>query len=356
MSKCFSCGGDLNYKPGSLIQKCEYCGYEHEIPQSEEDIKELDFLEYLENEKGGVDLEEVTSVDCESCGAQVVLEENVAADECPYCGSRILKQNVSHQQIKPKSLLPFGITREQGGQEFKEWVASLWFAPNDFKQKSTLIEKLSGVYIPFWTYDSHAMTFYRGKRGDDYWVTEHYTTTVNGKSESRTRQVRKTRWTSVQGTVLDTFDDVLICGSNSLPEKKVDELEPWDLENLEEFSNQFTSGFKVENYQVSLEDGFVKAKDVMATEIEKTIKYDIGGDHQRITSMKTQYSDISFKHILLPIWISAYRYKDEVYRFLVNGRTGEVQGERPYSVIKITLLVLAIAAVVAGLVLAFSNK
>lgn len=356
MSKCFGCGGELNYEAGSTVQKCEYCGYEQQIPQSEDDIRELDFHAFVQESMGTVaELEEVKTVDCEGCGAQVSLADNVTADECPYCGGTVLHQDVAHQQIKPKSMLPFGIDRDKAAAEFKEWVSSLWFAPNELKEKSQLVEKLSGVYIPFWTYDSHAITYYHGKRGDDYYETEHYTETVDGKSVSKTRQVKKTRWRSVSGTVFDCFDDVLICASKSLPEDKVDKLEPWDLNNLEEYNPQYASGFRMENYQVSLEEGFDKAQDVMKTEIERTIERDIGGDHQRITSMKTQHSDVTFKHIMLPIWISSYRYKDEVYRFLVNGRTGEVQGERPYSAVKIAALVAVIASII-GVIAFFATQ
>ena len=85
--------------------------------------------------------------------------------------------------------------------------------------------------------------------------------------------------------------------------------------------------------------------------ITQLIKKDIGGDEQRIYSVNTKYNDITFKHVLLPIWISAYRFKNKVYRFLINGRTGEVQGERPWSVWKIIFFSLSIAAVVTGIVI-----
>ena len=89
----------------------------------------------------------------------------------------------------------------------------------------------------------------------------------------------------------------------------------------------------------------------MDARIRVLVCRDIGGDEQRIHSVKTQHDNVTFKHILLPVWISAYRYQNQVYRFLVNARTGEVQGERPYSWVKITLLVLAILAAVGIAVL-----
>jgi ABC-type transporter Mla subunit MlaD len=94
-------------------------------------------------------------------------------------------------------------------------------------------------------------------------------------------------------------------------------------------------------------DGNATAKQKMAHVIVQDVRHDIGGDVQRIDTVATSYSDETFKHILLPIWIAAYKYNAKTYRFLVNGQTGEVQGERPYSVWKITFAALAVAVVAA---------
>ncbi len=140
----------------------------------------------------------------------------------------------------------------------------------------------------------------------------------------------------------------MVLASNSLHEKYTNALEPWDMENITGYNDKFLSGFRSESYQVDVKTGFEKSKVKMDDGIRTTIRRDIGGDHQQITSMSTVYNDITFKHILLPIWLSAYRYNEKVFRFMINGRTGEVQGERPYSVVKIALTVLAVIAVGVG--------
>ena len=225
---------------------------------------------------------------------------------------------------------------------------SLWFAPNDLKKYVDNADKLNGIYIPYWTYDSNTNSDYTGQRGDNYVTTETYTTVVNGKSQTNTRTVTKIRWSYASGNVSNKFDDVLVLASNSLPEKYTNELEPWDLGNLTEYSDKFLSGFRTESYQVDVKTGFEKSKLIMDGGIRATVRRDIGGDHQQITSLSTVYNDITFKHILLPVWLSAYRYSEKVYRFMINGRTGEVQGERPYSVIKITLAILGGIALLVG--------
>lgn len=131
----------------------------------------------------------------------------------------------------------------------------------------------------------------------------------------------------------------------SLPQALVAKLEPWDLEELVPYADDYLSGFRSESYRVGLAEGFEVAKTVMDEGIRQSICRDIGGDHQRIHNVHTLYSNITFKHLLLPVWVSAYRFHDKIYRFVVNARTGEVQGERPWSFVKIALAVLAVLAV-----------
>src|SRR5207247_10548566 len=106
--------------------------------------------------------------------------------------------------------------------------------------------------------------------------------------------------------------------------------------------DEYLSGFRTDSYQIGLEQGFATARGMMWPRIVSTIESDIGGDEQRINRKDTRYRDITFKHVLFPVWISAYRYKAKIYRLLINARTGETQGDRPYSVIKYVLLALSI--------------
>src|SRR5438045_6686713 len=119
-----------------------------------------------------------------------------------------------------------------------------------------------------------------------------------GQTETNTRQVQRTLWWSVSGTVQNSFDDVLVLASRSLPAKLADNLEPWDLKSLSPYRDEYLSGFVAESYQLGLPEGFEQAKQIMAPEIEQTINGDIGGDHQRISSVETQYFDVTFKHAL----------------------------------------------------------
>ncbi len=347
MFPCQQCGAKLEYQPGTDAQKCPYCGAENVIPKSEVAIRELDYQTHLADAEHNAETIEVITVKCTACGAESSKPPNVTADQCPFCGADIVATGASTKHLKPKALLPFHIERSAARELFREWIHSLWFAPNALRRMARQDSPINGMYCPYWTYDCNTTTGYSGMRGDDYWTTETYSSYENGRHVTRTRQVRRTRWTPASGTVFNEFDDVLVVASESIPREYAHLLAPWDMNNLVPYQDEYLAGFRAESYQVDLRGGFELAKGIMAPEIHATICRDIGGDHQQVTSSRSQYDDITFKHILLPIWISAYRYRGTIYRFLVNARTGEVQGERPWSWVKITLATLAGIAVVA---------
>ena len=342
---CSGCGAGLKFAPGTESLQCPYCGASTPVPAVRGGTEELDFRSWLVRLAGDGETHEVLAAQCRGCGAETTLDPNVVSDACPFCGDSLIPASRSTRQIRPSALLPFHVTRPQAEEALNRWMRGLWLAPNDFTRSARREGRLAGIYVPCWTFDCEATSRYSGSRGEWYWVSETYTTTENGKSVTRTRQVRKTRWYPASGTVRDTFDDVLVLASDSLPREHADALQPWDLENLVEYADDYLSGFRTESYRIPLDQGFEAARPVMEETIRQTIRSDIGGDEQQIYSVDTRWDDVTFKHVLLPVWISAYRYRGRVYRSLVNARTGEVQGERPWSWVKIALLVLLAVAV-----------
>jgi predicted RNA-binding Zn-ribbon protein involved in translation (DUF1610 family) len=353
--KCKSCGADLKFSPGQQSLSCEYCSSVNNLSQSEKIIvEENDFHSFLSSIENNAEKQSLSTVNCKSCGASTTLQPNITSCNCPYCDTALIIKDASTCSIiRPKYLLPFKIERNKAKEEFVKWTAKLWFAPSKLKDYARhSAERLKGVYMPYWTYDSNTVSLYTGSRGEYYYTTEHYT---DSDGKSRTRQVRNINWYPVSGTVHNDFDDVLVCASHSLPKKLVNELEPWDLPELTEYKDEYLAGFVTESYQTHLKEGFDEAKVRMESVITASVKSDIGGNEQRISSLNTTYNNITFKHILLPLWISAYRYNEKVYRFTINARTGEVQGERPYSFWKIFLFVLALLGGIAVIFL-LSNQ
>ncbi len=344
---CKNCSAKLTFKPGTHSLNCEFCGTLNEIEVDEEKRREaneeIDYEKFIRNQVNLAPKLEVSTIRCDSCGATTTFDPKIVSEQCDFCGSPLaVKTCATSSVIVPKALLPFKVEKNAGKELFEKWLKSLWFAPNALK-KYARAGRLSGVYIPYWTYDSDTETNYRGERGIDY--EESYTDS-DGETQTRT----KTRWSSVYGRVQDIFDDILVVASKSLPIKYVDALEPWSLNQLVPFDVKFLSGFKAERYQVDLKDGFDTAKVKMDVTIRNSIRRDIGGDHQRISSTDTSYNDVTFKHILLPIWISAYKFNKKTFRFMINGDTGEVKGERPWSWVKITFTILIVVAIIAAIV------
>jgi len=349
---CKQCGAKVAFDPSHRALTCPYCGFVEKIePAEHKAVAQHDLEAALSKQADLAQIIEGRSsqVRCVACGAIVLLEDKVVTDNCPFCGNALEnKPETAQGMVLPESLLPFAIDLRKAIAAFNDWINSLWFAPNDLKSLANL-GQLSGVYVPFWTYDSMTYTAYYGQRGDDYWEADRYTETDSqGNTVEKTRQVLKTRWSRVSGEVDHFFEDVLVCASKSLPIENVNKLHPWDLKDLEAFKSEFLAGFKTERYAVGLAEGFSTAKGMMDAEIRILCRRDIGGDHQQVDSVKTQHVGVTFKHLLLPIWLAVYRYQNQTYRILVNARTGGVTGSRPYSAWKIAGLVAGILVAIAG--------
>lgn len=297
-------------------------------------------------------MEEIRVSRCPGCGAELELGEGVAATACPFCATPVVPQEAPLRAIRPQALLPFAVPEREARAAMVAWLGRLWFAPNGLQDYARKGRLLTGIYVPFWTFDAATRSRYAGQRGDAYYETRWVTVEVNGKQERRQEQVRKIRWSPVRGWVSRRFDDVLVIGSDSLPRGHTEALAPWDLSGLRPHAPDYLSGFQAEAYSVPLEQGHALARGEMEAVIAGDVRRDIGGDEQRIERIDTDWSEETFKHILLPVWTAAYKYGGKSYRFVVNGQTGKVKGERPWSVWKIAFAVvlgLAVAGALAWL-------
>jgi DNA-directed RNA polymerase subunit RPC12/RpoP len=346
---CAQCGAQLRYAPGQTRMTCDHCGHIQEIvaqpPQAHaRALQELDLARGLRNDLSRDDMVDVRSTSCPSCGAQVEVIGATHATECPFCATPVVLGTGTQRHIKPQALIPFVLTEAQARKAMIAWMGNLWFAPGTLLEYARKGRAMNGVYVPYWIFDADTASRYAGERGEYYYETRTVTVQVNGRSERRQEQVRRTRWYPARGRVARSFDDMLVMASTSLPARLGNELTPWDLGALVPYSPDYLSGFQSEGYTIPLADGHAEARIRMADVIRSDVRRDIGGDEQRIHSVETAWSAETFKHILLPIWTAAYKYNGKSYRFLVNGQTGEVQGERPWSVWKIAFTVIVVAA------------
>lgn len=344
---CANCGAELKYKPGSDQLKCEYCGYEEFIEQQKSSFEELELKHYLNAVGDNAYTDTIGLLHCKNCGANQHVEENYKSLHCVYCGEPLILEDIQKEGwILPGAVLPFQLDHKKARQLFKKWVNGIWFAPNKLKKAALDPEKLHGLYIPNWTFDCNLTSQYQGMRGDYYYVTQRIKTSKGYQN----RQVRKTRWRPASGSVSGFIDDILINASEKKRREIPSKISHWNLKELVPFNQKYLAGFVTEKYTISLKEGhhqsFQEAKQIAY----QWIRNDIGGDTQTIQHADIHLSDETFKHILLPVFISSYRYKGKEYQFYVNGQTGAISGKYPISFWKIFFLVLLIIVIVSLIV------
>lgn len=349
---CINCGAELNYKPGTQLINCAYCGHQESIELGESSFEELELYPYLKQMGEQKHSEEISMLDCKNCGATQHVEENYKSLHCVYCSMPLIVEDAYQEPwILPGAVLPFQIDKKKSHQIFREWVKRLWFAPNNLKKAALDPRFTKGLYLPYWTFDAKSITQYAGQRGDYYYVTESYT---DSQGKRRSRQVRKTRWTSKSGTVSGFIDDTLVKASQQRRGNIPVKISRWNLDKLEPFHTSFLSGFVTEKYTIPLKEGHVVAEKKARPIIERWVRRKIGGDTQRVHRMDISLFDETFKHILLPVYISAYRYNGKEYNFFVNGENGAISGTRPYSFWKIFFAVV-FALILIGLFVYFGG-
>ncbi len=336
---CANCGAELFFNAENQMLSCGYCGSSQIIAAGTE-IEKLAYTDFLSPSAELLQpmAKSAMQLTCGSCGATVVFTPPEISRDCDFCGSKIVAQSrAADPLIAPRGVLPFSITSKQVAKALQAWLSSLWFAPNALKEIARA-EKIRSVYIPYWSFDSFTSSYYEGERGEHYWETETYF----DSGERKTRQVMKTRWHSVHGTISRQFLDCLIPATKSLPRKYLEKLEPWEIMAAKSYDPAFLAGHKAQTYQIVLPEGFERFKEMASAVVREDARQDIGGDEQRVHDCSTEYSNTMFEHLLLPVYSGAYRFNGKTFQIVVNGRTGEVHGDRPYSIFKIALLSIAL--------------
>ncbi len=360
---CKSCGAKLSFSPGTTSLKCDFCGASNTFDEHTTIVEELDLDAWIAKQVSKLETFEQEQLKCKNCGGEQTLPANLYASACIFCGTPITSQSYAQRLIKPKSLVPFKVTKLQAQDKWRGWLRGLWMAPNALKKYAQSDGGINGLYVPFWTFDANTRTEYAGQRGDDR-VESYTTTNSNGQRVTQTRVV--TDWSNASGQVAYFHNDVLVSGSRSRFGAQDDnqqvaealsavggvgnvfasafssKLRTWNTGELVPYQDEYITGFQAEAYSVDLPAAFAQGKKQIDATVESLVRADIGGDRQRITSLHSQYSHLTFKHILLPMWVSAYLFKGKTYRFVVNGQTGEVEGESPKSGWKIFFLVAGI--------------
>lgn len=285
---------------------------------------------------------------CQNCGGHTTFSGSLTAIRCPYCATPIQRDDIhdAPDRLPIDAVLPFRVDGKAADAEVEKWINSRWFAPSEFKKyKET--GSFTSIYVAYFTYDAVAVTDYTGERGRQYTVTV-------GSGDNRRTETR-VDWSYASGRVTNHFDDLPVLANNGLDTGKVQELEPWPTHEVKAYSAEYVAGHLSRTYDLTAEQCFEVAKSQMEDEIDRTVRQDIGGDQQRVHSKQTGWYDMTFKHLLLPIWLLTVIYDGKPFQVCINGVTGEVQGRRPFSKIKIIFAVIIAAIVLIAVAYVYSK-
>ncbi len=347
---CAGCGAQVEYAPGTTTLRCPYCGVMQDLPDTGRAVTEHSYAAWTAEPVKDKALTAAHVFECQNCKART--ESDDVSRRCPFCGSPLVRDVAGEALIAPEAIVAFNVDKTAAQQSVAQWIRSRRFAPGALRKVATT-EALAGTYLPFWTFDAPTETDYDGQRGEHYWETQTYTVVVDGRSQTRTRQVQRTRWYPASGTVSREFDDVLVIGTDQVERKRLAKLEPWALTQVTPYQPGYLAGHQTLRYDVEPDTALTEARAIMERVVADDCREDIGGDVQQVHRMDVRYGEIMFKLLLMPVWIAAYLYSGQTYQVMVNANTGEVVGERPYSVWKITVAVLlgliVLAAVVVGI-------
>ena len=307
---CPKCGSELHYDIGCRGLRCEHCGYQEAIPEVDAADDERTVFGMLDSPQGQADVGGSLAIQCERCGATTTVSARNESVECPFCGTHILLTAAAGAPVMvPQALVHFEIDEKQARAALKKWLGVGWLRPAGLAARAS-VERLRGVYVPFFTFDNLLAASYSDEQHYVFW------------------------------------DDTLVCGSYSLPEKLARQLEPFKTKKLVLYRPEFLAGWPVEVSQLSLADASIRARERMTHGMRD--QFPLGA---AITEVSMGL--MSYKHVLLPVWVGAYSYDGHLYTFGVNGQTGKATGAAPRSLALLyDLLLLPVIAIPVGLAVA----
>jgi DNA-directed RNA polymerase subunit RPC12/RpoP len=318
---CPKCGGQMRFDIEKSDLLCSYCGTVQVIEKkivADTDEHPIDYV--LPTTRAHRWAEAQQRLSCENCGALSLLPPGQQADHCPYCGStRLVLSSEKVELLEPQAIALFKVSEQAALSQVRSWLIKGLFAPDDLVAKAGQI-KLRPAYYPFWTFDG--------------------TLEVTWNCEVNEGSSKAPHWVSHSGSEFDLFDDVLVPGLRSLSVDEVASIEPFDLKEVVEFISQFLAGWTALSYDLPLSDATLKAREKVITRLRQSLpsRVESGREKRNLTSGGGKWSGLTFKYMLLPLWVGTYRYRGADFRLLVNGQTGKVGGQKPRDQFKVWMM------------------
>ncbi len=346
---CEGCGSQMTFEPETQSMCCIHCGRKELVP-----AQMLEAPEYLYDPNTdsytAPDWEAIgtRTVRCQGCGAETTISSADMTVQCPFCGSGyVVDCDEIGAGFFPETMMPFRVAEKTAFERFRAWTKKRFWAPGAFKKAAFKTGGMQGVYLPFWTYDADLYSTYTGQGGRDR--TEVRTRTVNGKTETYTKTV--TDWYPISGSGTLHFDDQAVCATRRVELPQLKSLGAFSMKVLARYNPAYLAGFAAQRYDVGVGEGFTAAAPGMQNQMVSHVQNELGYDHYRNMQFNHRFSNVRFKHILLPVWMSSYTYRGKIYHFMVNGETGKVAGKAPVSPAKVAAAILIGAAALVLLLL-----
>lgn len=329
-TRCPSCNASIKFNPKLSKFKCDYCGGEFTL----DDLKKEST-----SEKENVDeYNGYVSYKCESCGAEIIADEETSATFCVYCGNTAILKSKLSGKFSPSRIIPFTTTIDDAKEAFKRLKEGRPLVPNDFTGIEN-IEKIKGIYIPFWLYDLEIS-------GDANFIgTRVKSWTTGDRHYTQTDTYKIARGGSMK------FYDIPIDGSTRFDNSVMNSIEPFNYDGLINYNHAYLSGFYAEKYDTEGEELYEEVKERAAKTAEDTLKDSVIG-YTTVTKKDSSFNSnlIDREYALLPVWMLNVKYKNKMYLFAMNGQTGKFIGDIPIDAKKTilyTLLVFGIGIILA---------
>lgn len=334
---CPSCGYHLVYSASKKAVHCNHCGYLEEMYRESDLIVESRLQDGLvELSDFEPEIPEHSGYHCDNCGASVIVEHNRVTLQCGFCGSKSVNQTaIQSNFIQPIGIIPFYLSRKEAETQFKKWIKQGFFHPSKLKSKSQM-DQLNGIYIPFWTFDAHTEAKWQGEAGEYYYTQRQVR--INGRVQIQ--QQRQVRWNRKSGYLRHFFDDITVAGSDNLDHALVNRILPYRLDEAINYHDKYVLGWEAEVYNIELDAAYDLADKIIDYKLRHMCAAQLGGDTQRNLHVESHKSDQTYKLLVLPLWISTYRYNNKIYHFMINGQTGRVYGKKPISYFKVAIMIL----------------
>jgi Zn finger protein HypA/HybF involved in hydrogenase expression len=334
--KCPQCGASTAYSAVEIALTCAHCGYieKPDVPVVGRLAEEAEFkVETLQQADRGWG-EARHEIYCESCGATLSLESTDLATTCPFCASHRVVARTETQRglLRPGYLVPFQIDRPACNRLIRRWLAQGWMHPPELRRIIHTAD-LSGVYLSFWTFSA---------RLDTGWQAE-----VGHKRTRRTwdgKRKTEIKWELKSGRRDVYVEDLLIPGSSRVSEALLHRIYPFGLGSLTVYDSAYLAGWRAHAYDVGLSPSWDRARRWMREKAKQRVYEDIDSKYIRNFSMTADLEEERWRYLLLPVYLTAYRFRGKAYQVLVNGQTGKVAGQKPVAWLRVMAALAALMA------------